>query len=158
MSIFLYGMTLKMAKHQIWFKQCRKTFNHSRFHLIIIQWNLCNPTTECSDKYLWSQGISVSSNKTWVFRHPVQSDTFPWTLDVSDYTGSVVYSTHTVTRTGFNRIDFDAHKNSNLWKYKFAMTSLCQLSRITCFWYLEQISVNLKDLNKESHLTIFQHW
>ena len=45
MSIFLYGMTLKMAKRQIWFKQCRKTFNHSRFHLIIIQWNLCNPTT-----------------------------------------------------------------------------------------------------------------
>jgi hypothetical protein len=44
MSIFLYGMTLKMAKRQIWFKQCRKTFNHSRFHLIIIQWNLCNPT------------------------------------------------------------------------------------------------------------------
>jgi hypothetical protein len=41
-----------------------------------------------SNKHLESQSISVKENKTCVFRHPVQSDTFPWPLGVSDKTGS----------------------------------------------------------------------
>jgi hypothetical protein len=31
------------------------------------------------------------AGKTGVFRHPVQSNTFSWSLGVSDYTGSIVY-------------------------------------------------------------------
>ena len=30
------------------------------------------------------QKYFVYLNKTWVFRHPVQSDTFPWSPSVSD--------------------------------------------------------------------------
>jgi len=33
---------------------------------------------------IWFQSISVNKNITQVFRHPVQSDTFPWSFGVSD--------------------------------------------------------------------------
>jgi hypothetical protein len=74
------------------------------------QWNLCNPTPEFSDilshptkmygpkiflltKSILSIPTSFTirhlSLVTWCvgldrFRHPVQSDTFPWSLGVSD--------------------------------------------------------------------------
>jgi len=37
-----------------------------------------------SDKNLWSKSISVNWNKTWVFRHAVQYNTFQWFIGVLD--------------------------------------------------------------------------
>ena len=73
------------------------------------------PTKYLSDliciryRNVWSQSISVNSNKTRVFPHPMQSDTFPWYLGVSDKTGSTVYklffnveTTYTIQRKCMN--------------------------------------------------------
>jgi hypothetical protein len=82
-----------------------------------IQWNLFKPTFFQLTEILWDLNFlsdvtgcqktqlsgctslkvgnhckcNMYTNKTWVFRHPVKSDTFPWFIGVSDKTGSTVY-------------------------------------------------------------------
>jgi hypothetical protein len=40
-------------------------------------------TVELVQSDTWFQSTSVNKNITQVFRHPVQSDIFPWSLGVS---------------------------------------------------------------------------
>ena len=49
----------------------------------ILIWNTCKFLLVNGEHAGWWP-LPQSWNKTWVFQHPVQSDTFPWSLGVSD--------------------------------------------------------------------------
>ena len=61
-----------------------------------VYWNLCNATSEFSDiqwhltKIYGPKVFLLTKKNSEYSQHPVQSDTFPWSLGVSDWTGFTV--------------------------------------------------------------------
>jgi hypothetical protein len=63
---------------------------------LLVYWNLCNATSEFSNiqwhlTNIYGPKVFLLTKKNPEYsRHPVQSDTFPWSLGVSDWTGFTV--------------------------------------------------------------------